>query len=81
MVCGLGGDAAANHDFLKALSAHLRAFLRRPLASLPDDVEDLVQETLLAVHKQGHSYQADQPIGAWPPYRARHTFSDMRSMQ
>ena len=62
---GLAGDAAAYHDFLKELSAHLRAFLKRRLASLPDDVEDLVQETLLAVHNQRHTYAADQPLTAW----------------
>ena len=35
---------------------HLRAFFRRRLPSLPDEVEDLVQETLLAVHNQRHTY-------------------------
>src|SRR3989344_4443318 len=49
---GLEADAAAYQRFLKELSAHLRAFLRRRLAQRPDEVEDLVQETLLAVHNQ-----------------------------
>jgi len=52
---GLGGEAAAYHAFLKDLSTHLRGFLRMRLARLPDDVEDLVQETLLAVHNQRHT--------------------------
>ncbi|TAK71253.1 MAG: RNA polymerase subunit sigma, partial [Betaproteobacteria bacterium] len=65
MVRGLAGDSAAYHAFLKDLSAHLRAFLRRRLARLPDDVEDLVQETLLAVHNQRHTYATDQPLTAW----------------
>ena len=65
MVRGLGGDNAAYHDFLKDLSAHLRAFFRRRLVRLPDDVEDLVQETLLAVHNQRHTYETDQPLTAW----------------
>lgn len=77
MVQGLGGDAAAYHDFLKELSAHLRAFLRRRLASLPDDVEDLVQETLLAVHNQRHTYEADQPLTAWVHAIARYKLVDL----
>jgi len=74
---GLAGDAAAYHDFLKELSAHLRAFLRRRLASLPDDVEDLVQETLLAVHNQRHTYDAGQPLTAWVHAIARYKLVDL----
>lgn len=74
---GLAGDAAAYHDFLKELSAHLRAFLRRRLASLPDDAEDLVQETLLAVHNQRHTYEADQPLTAWVHAIARYKLVDL----
>ena len=77
MVRGLAGDAAAYHKFLRELSAHLRAFLRRRLASLPDDVEDLVQETLLAVHNQRHTYEADQPLTAWVHAIARYKLVDL----
>ncbi|HEU0203527.1 MAG TPA: sigma-70 family RNA polymerase sigma factor [Burkholderiaceae bacterium] len=62
---GLRGDAAAYHAFLRLLTAHLRAFLRRRLSRWPDEVEDLVQETLLAVHNQRHTYDAGQPLTAW----------------
>ena len=55
MVSSLGGDAAAYHTFLKELSIFLRGFLRRRLTGLPDEVEDLVQETLLAVHNKRHT--------------------------
>eukprot|EP01035_Chromulina_nebulosa_P031618 gene31620-42162_t len=61
---GLDADAAAYQRFLKELSAHLRAFLRRRLAQRPDEVEDLVQETLLAVHNQRHTYRPDIPLTA-----------------
>lgn len=77
MVRGLSGDSAAYHTFLKELSAHLRAFLRRRLAGLPDDVEDLVQETLLAVHNQRHTYEADQPLTAWVHAIARYKVVDL----
>ncbi len=64
-MAGLGGDARAYHAFLKDLSGYLRAFLRKRLAFLPDEVEDLVQETLLAVHNHRPTYDTGQPLTAW----------------
>ena len=74
---GLAGDAAAYQSFLKELSAHLRSFLRRRLVSLPDDVEDLVQESLLAVHNQRHTYDPGQPVSAWVQAIARYKLIDL----
>jgi RNA polymerase sigma-70 factor, ECF subfamily len=74
---GLGGDAAAYHRFLKALSAHLRAYFRKRLFQRPDEVEDLVQETLLAVHNQRHTYRSDQPLTAWVHAIARYKLVDL----
>jgi RNA polymerase sigma-70 factor (ECF subfamily) len=76
LVRALAGDAAAYHRFLADLSAHLRAFLRRRLARLPDEVEDLVQETLLAVHNQRHTFDATQPLTAWVHAIARYKLVD-----
>ncbi len=73
---GLEGDATRYHAFLKALGAHLRAFLRGRLARLPDDVEDVVQETLLAVHNQRHTYDLSQPLTAWVYAIARYKLID-----
>ena len=77
LVRGLAGDAPAYHACLAELSAHLRAFLRRRLAGLPDEVEDLVQETLLAVHNQRHTYDAGQPLTAWVYAIARYKLVDL----
>ncbi len=74
---GLNGDARAYHLFLKDLSAYLRAFLRRRLAQLPDDVEDLVQESLLAVHNQRHTYDSSLPLTAWVHAIARYKLVDL----
>lgn len=76
LVRGLAGDASGYQAFLKELSAHLRAFLRRRLASLPDEVEDLVQESLLAIHNQRHTYDATQPLTAWVQAIARYKLVD-----
>ncbi len=77
MVRGLGGDNAAYHSLLQELSARMRAFFRKRLARLPDDVEDLVQETLLAVHNQRHTYATDQPLTAWVYAIARYKMVDL----
>ncbi len=77
LIRGLAGDEAAYHAFLQELSAHLRAFLRKRLASLPDEVEDLVQESLLAVHNQRHTYDAGQPLTAWVHAIAKYKLVDL----
>lgn len=74
---GLAGDALAYREFLERLGAHLRAYYRRRLAGLPDEVEDLVQETLLAVHLQRHTYDARQPLTAWVHAIARFKLVDL----
>src|SRR5262249_33252831 len=76
-VRGLDGDAKAYHAFLQKLSLHLRAFLARRLFGWPDEVEDLVQECLLAVHNQRHTYQTDQPLTAWVHAIARFKMIDL----
>ncbi len=73
---GLAGDGPAYHGFLRELSAHLRAFLRKRLAAVPDDVEDLVQETLLAVHNQRHTYDRSLPLTPWVYALARYKLID-----
>jgi RNA polymerase sigma-70 factor, ECF subfamily len=75
-VAALAGDAASYRAFLAALSAHLRAFLRRRMAQWPDDVEDLVQETLLAIHDHRHTYRPAQPLTAWVHTIARYKLID-----
>src|SRR5512135_322179 len=77
LVRGLAGDASAYHAFLGGLAAHLRAFLRRRLDRLPDDVEDLVQESLLAVHNQRHTYDPGQPLTAWVHAIAKYKLVDL----
>ena len=74
---GLTGEALAYREFLKGLSAHLRAYFRRRLSSLPDEIEDLVQDTLLAIHNQRHTYREDMPVTAWVHAIARYKLIDL----
>lgn len=76
LLSGLAGHAADYQAFLKGLSSHLRAFVRRRLTGLPDDIEDLVQDTLLAIHNQRHTYRPDQPLTAWVQAIARYKLID-----
>jgi RNA polymerase sigma-70 factor (ECF subfamily) len=72
----LAGDGACYQRFLGALAAHLRAYFRKRMFQLPDDVEDLVQETLLAIHGNRHTYRPDQPLTAWVHTIARYKLVD-----
>jgi RNA polymerase sigma-70 factor (ECF subfamily) len=65
MVAALAGDAVAYRTFLRELAAHLRRFLGGRLHGRPDDVEDLVQECLIAVHDKRHTYDTAQPLTPW----------------
>lgn len=71
------GDEAAYRQALGLLAGRLRAYLRRRLASFPDEVEDLVQETLLALHLQRGTYDPSLPVSAWAVAIARHKLVDL----
>lgn len=74
---GLQGDAPSYRAFLHRLGGHLRAYLGRRLHGWPDDVEDLVQECLLAMHNQRHTYQSEQPLTPWVHAIARYKLIDL----
>ncbi len=62
---GIDGDEAAYRDFLRFTAPYLRAYLRRRMGRWPDEVEDLVQEALLAIHNQRHTYDRHAPLTSW----------------
>jgi RNA polymerase sigma factor (sigma-70 family) len=74
---GLDGDAKAYEGFLRRIASHLRRFLSRRLFGYRDDIEDLVQECLLALHNQRHTYHCDQPLTAWVHAIARYKVVDL----
>ena len=71
------GDEAAYRESLTRIAARLRSFFGRRLQSFPDDVEDLVQETLLALHLQRGTYDPALPVSAWVYAIARHKLVDL----
>ncbi|MGO9946199.1 MAG: sigma-70 family RNA polymerase sigma factor [Steroidobacteraceae bacterium] len=77
MLRSLAGDASSYHLFLDQLAVHLRSFLRKRLARLPEEAEDLVQELLWAIHNQRHTYDAKLPLTAWVHAIARYKLIDL----
>jgi len=65
MLQSLSGDGASYRLFLDELSLHLRSFLRRRLSRKPEEIEDIVQELLLAIHNQRHTYDSKLPHTVW----------------
>lgn len=71
------GDEVAYRQALACIADRLRGFLRRRMQSLPDELEDLVQETLLAIHLQRGTYDAAVPVSRWALAIARHKLIDL----
>jgi RNA polymerase sigma-70 factor (ECF subfamily) len=76
MLDALAGDARAYSDLLAELTRHLRAYYARRLSSSPEDAEDLVQDTLIAMHRRRASYDPHQPLTAWVYAIARYRLID-----
>lgn len=79
MRAGLSGDAAAYRAVLASLAAFLRGEVRRGFArygSGSADVEDVVQETLLAIHLKRETWRVDEPLVPWVRAIARNKLID-----
>jgi RNA polymerase sigma factor (sigma-70 family) len=79
MIAGLDGDAAAHRTLLDRLSRHLRAYYKGRLARIgrsASEAEDLVQEALIAVHIQRHTYDPAELLTPWVYAIARYKLID-----
>ena len=75
MLAGLAGEAEPYRRLLDELSGLLRGFYARRCPP-GVDAEDLVQETLIAVHTRRATYDAGQPFTAWAYAIARYKLID-----
>ena len=75
MLSGLAGEAGPYRRLLDELSGLLRAYYRRRCPP-GVDAEDLVQETLIAVHTRRATYDPGQPFTAWAYAIARYKLID-----
>lgn len=65
MRAALAGDEKAYADVLHRLAALVRGFVRRRTAAGGIDPEDIVQDTLLAIHLKRHTWRPDAPVLPW----------------
>jgi len=61
----IAGDERAYADFLHRIAALVRGFVRRKIVQGGVDPEDVVQETLLAIHVKRHTWRPDAPVLPW----------------
>jgi len=64
MIAAQSGDEAAYHVLLKALAVTLRGYFARRLGR-DANAEDLVQDTLIAIHERRATYDPQRPFAAW----------------
>lgn len=76
MLMGLAGDSAAQLQLLELCAERLRDYYLRRLPNREFDVEDLVQESLIAIHRRRSSYDTRQPFTAWLHTIARYKLVD-----
>jgi RNA polymerase sigma-70 factor, ECF subfamily len=75
MVRSLAGERAAYAELLRRLNSHLRAYFVRRLGRAAD-AEDLLQETLIAMHARRSTYDPTRPFTAWVHAIARYKLID-----
>ena len=76
MQASLAGDARAHRRLLAALIPVLRRYFSRRIASA-EDVEDLVQTTLIAVHTRRETYDPARAFAPWLYAIARYKMIDL----
>ena len=73
------GDAAAYRALLAGIAPVLRGVVQRGLTRAglgASEAEDIVQETLLAIHLKRHTWREDEPLAPWIRAIARNKLVD-----
>jgi RNA polymerase sigma-70 factor (ECF subfamily) len=77
MLRSLAGDGKAYEILLRRLNCFLRTYYSRRLGSgRAADAEDLLQETLIAMHARRLTYDTTRPFTAWVHAIARYKLID-----
>lgn len=79
MRAALAGDGAAYERCLRDMAQALRPMVRRGLFRVganPAEMEDVVQDVLIAVHLKRQTWDASRPIGPWVAGIARYKIID-----
>jgi len=76
MLASLNGDAKAYRQLLDALRVGLGGYFRLRLGEHAADEEDLVQDTLTAIHQRRGAYDPSLPVSVWVYAIARYKLID-----
>lgn len=76
MRAAIDGDERAYGEFLRRAACLVRGFARRKVVQGGIDPEDIVQETLLAIHMKRHTWRDDAPVTPWLYAIARYKLID-----
>lgn len=76
MRAAIAGDERAYTEFLRRAACLVRGFTQRKIGQSGLDPEDIVQETLLALHMKRHTWRDDSPVMPWLYAIARHKLID-----
>lgn len=72
------GDAHSYNELLRSLTPVVRRMVTRGAPrDVSVDVEDVVQETLLAIHTKRHTWDESRPLLPWVHAVARHKLADV----
>ena len=72
----IAGDERAYAEFLRRVACLVRSFARRKIIRGGIDPEDIVQETLLAIHMKRHTWRDEAPLLPWVYAIARYKLID-----
>ena len=75
MAAALAGDSRAYSQALAAISRLVRPYLSKRL-SQTNEVEDVLQEILISIHKSRHTYDGKRPLKPWVYAIAKFRLSD-----
>lgn len=79
MLAAQDGHGGAYQRLLTEISQWLHRYFQRRLPA--GDIDDAVQETLLAIHRRRHTYDARYPLGPWLAAIAKRKWIDqLRAM-
>jgi RNA polymerase sigma-70 factor (ECF subfamily) len=76
MLAAMEGDARAYRALLGDLRLRLAGFFSRRLGGADAEVDDLIQESLIAIHTRRETYDRTQPLTPWVFAIARYKLID-----
>lgn len=71
----IDGDKLAYDKVLTEIAIMIRPYFAKRLSN-PNEVEDVVQETMISVHKSRHTYNNERPFKPWVFAIAKYRLAD-----